>query len=141
MAIDTTETEESIITQLKTVVQRVYVTEHPNPQSPVYPYIIVYFGSPIAITTDRHITSVINDSQVGYVTVQIVSETDKISRDVHNAVRKALIGFTPTDSGQMRPGGGMAYSRSANNARPVLYYRESTYLYNTNLSWNDLPEE
>lgn len=137
MALDTIGTEDSILDQLKTIVPRVYVSEHPNPQSPEYPYMIVYFGAPITSGTDRHIVSVKHDTQQAFVTVQVISDTDQSARLVYNAVRYALIGWQPDDSGAMVPGGGMFYSRVGNNAKPTLYYRESTYRYMTNLSWED----
>lgn len=136
MSLNTGPTEDSIITQLKTVISRVYGTEVPSDIVVVYPFIVVYFGTPIRSGLDHHITSVRNDTQIGYLTVQTISTTDISARDINNKVRDKLVGFIPTDGSEMVPEGGISYSKVNSLAQPTKYYRESAFSYRTNLSWN-----
>lgn len=138
MSLDTGPAEDAIKARVLTVTPRVFVSEVPADQpTPEMPYVILYFGGPIRSARDHHITSVRNDTLIGYCTAQVISRTDISARDVNNRVRDALVGYRPPDSGEMIPGGGLAYSNGSNDVKPTKYYRESGYTYATNLSWND----
>jgi hypothetical protein len=131
--IDTTQTEEDILDQIKTVLPRVYVSEVPDNVDPGDPYIVVYFGDPIRIATDHHVENVRHDTMIGYFTVQVISKTDKAARDIKNRVKSALVGFRPYDSGAIVAEGGVSRSRSATESVPKMYYRENGYSYLTNM--------
>lgn len=135
MSLDTTSAEADILARLETIVPRVYTTEVPDGISPVYPLIVVYFGDPIRIGTDRGIVSTRNDTLRGYGLVQVQAPTDAAANAVKNRVRNALTGYRPTDCGEMMLEGGFAYSRSSGAAKPTLYYREVAFSWLTNLSW------
>lgn len=132
--IDTTSTEASIISQIKTVLSRVYISEVPPGVDPGDPYIVVYFGDPIRIATDHHLENVRNDTMVGYFTVQVASRTDAAANVIKNKVKSALVGFIPTDSGPIVSEGGVSRSRAATESVPTMYYRESGYSYYTNMT-------
>ena len=131
--IDTTQTEEDILDQIKTVLPRVYVSEVPDNVDPGDPYIVVYFGDPIRIATDHHVENVRHDTMIGYFTVQVISKTDKAARDIKNRVKSALVGFRPYDSDAIVAEGGVSRSRSATESVPKMYYRENGYSYLTNM--------
>lgn len=136
--LDTGPLEDDIEAVVKTVCTRTWVSEIPSDvATPQMPYVILYFGGPIRSASDHHITSVRNDTMIGYCTVQVVSSTDKSARDVNNRIRNALVGYRPTDAGEMASEGGLAYSRGNNDVKPTKYYRETGYSYRTNLSWNN----
>jgi hypothetical protein len=138
VTLDTGPLEDDIEALVKTVIPRVWVSEIPaDVVTPGYPYVILYFGGPIRSAADHHITSVRNDTMIGYCTVQVVSETDKSARDVNNRIRNALVGHRPPDAGEMASEGGLAYSRGNNDVKPTKYYRETGYSYRTNLGWNN----
>lgn len=138
MTLDTGPFEDAIKARVQSVTPRVFVSEvPPDEPTPAMPYVILYFGGPIRSGRDHHITSVRNDTQIGYCTAQVISKTDTSARDVNNLVRNALVGYRPPDCGEMIPGGGLAYSNGSNDVRPTKYYRESGYTFATNLGWND----
>src|SRR5664280_693982 len=122
MSQKTGPTEDSIITQLETVISRVYETIVPSGIAPVYPLIVVYFGTPARSGSDHHMTSVRNDTQIGYLTVQTISTTSISARDINDKVRDKLVGFIPVDGGEMVPEGGISYSKGNNDVPPTKYY-------------------
>ena len=135
MALTTQPAEDAIVARLKTIVPRVYVTEVPDGVSPVYPYIVVYFGEPTRMSKDRGIVSTRQDTLRGFATFQVVSPTDAASNAVKNAIRESLPGYRPPDCGEMMLEGGGGYSKAATGTAPTLYYREVAMSWLTNLSW------
>lgn len=131
--IDTTQTENSILDQIKTVFPRVYVSEVPDNVDPGDPYIVVYFGDPIRAADDHHLENVRWDSMIGYFTVQVISKTDAAANAIKNRVKSALVGFRPYDSDAIVAEGGVSRSRSATESVPKMYYRETGYSYRTNM--------
>lgn len=131
--IDTTDTEASIVDQIKTVISRVYVSEVPAGVDPGDPYVVVYFGDPIRTATDHHLENVRYDTMIGYLTVQVISRTDTAANAIKNAIKSALVGFIPDDSGPIVAEGGVSRSRSATESVPQKYYRENGYSYLTNM--------
>lgn len=141
MALDTTPTEKDIKTQVESLfpsTPRVWVSAVPDDMpTPKYPYAVLYFGMPVRIGTDHHITSTRNDTLRGFVTVQWISQNDDSCRDMANKTRALLTGYRPVDSGEMLLEGGTSYSSANGGVKPTLYYRETGFSYLTNLSWVD----
>jgi len=141
MSLDTEPTEKDIQNRIEALfpgTPRVWVSAVPDGVvTPKTPYCILYFGMPVRIGTDRHITSVRNDTMRGFVTVQWVSEDDDSARAMMNKTRAALIGYRPVDSGEMVAEGGTAYSSPSTTIKPTLYYRETGFTYLTNVTWVD----
>lgn len=138
MALETKPAEDAILARLKQIHPRWWAVEvPPGTPTPAVPYGIVYFGGPIRAAGDHHITSVKNDTQIGYCTVQTVSSTYESARAVNDRVRKELTGFIPPDCGEMIPEGSMTYARGTDDVAPTKYYRETGFTYRTNLSWNE----
>lgn len=131
--IDTTQTEASIIAQIKTVFSRVYISEPLAGTDPGDPFVVVYFGDPIRAAGDHHLTTARYDTMIGYLTVQVASRTDTAANAVKNRIKSALVGFRPFDSGEIVAEGGVSRSRSAIESVPQMYYRENGYSYRTNL--------
>lgn len=132
MALSTAQTEDDILSVIRSETPRVFVTEVPPGESPAYPYAVVYFADPIRSARGRHITSTRDDLMVGYFTVQITSRDDASARTIKDRVKNALVGYRPFDSGEITSNGGLSYSRAATNTSPVLYYREMGFSYPTN---------
>lgn len=135
--LDTTQTEVDIENRIKTVMPRVWVTEVPMGVNPGDPYAVVYFGDPIRTATDHHITSTRNDTLRGYFTVQVIASTEAAARAVKNRIKNALVGYVPTDSGEIMSEGGMSYSAANTSGSSTKYYREMGFSYFTNLGFND----
>ena len=136
MSLDTTAAEAAIIARLATTLSRVYVTEVPDNVTPVYPLIVVYFGDPVRIGTDRGIVSTRNDTQRGFAVIQVQAPTDDAARIIKNKIRVSMVGYRPTDCGEMVLEGGYGYSKAATGVKPTIYYREVGMSWLTNLSYN-----
>lgn len=141
MSLDTEPTEKDIQARVESVfpgTPRVWVSQVPDSiKTPQYPYAVLYFGMPVRIGTDHHLTSTRNDTLRGFVTVQWVSTDDDSCRDMVNKTRVALTGYKPVDSGEMTLEGGTSYSSASTAVKPSLYYRETGFSYMTNLHWVD----
>jgi len=136
MSLDTTQAEAAIVARLVTVLSRVYVTEVPDSVTPVYPLVVIYFGDPVRIGTDRGIVSTRNDTQRGFAVIQVQAPTDAAARDIKNKIRVSMVGYRPTDCGEMVLEGGYGYSKAATTVKPTIYYREVGMSWLTNLSYN-----
>ena len=136
MSLDTTQAEAAIVSRLITVLSRVYVTEVPDSVTPVYPLVVIYFGDPVRIGTDRGIVSTRNDTQRGFAVIQVQAPTDAAARDIKNKIRVSMVGYRPTDCGEMVLEGGYGYSKAATTVKPTIYYREVGMSWLTNLSYN-----
>lgn len=137
MTLSTAPFETDIQNRVLTVNPRVFVSEIPDAiPTPAMPYVVIYFGDPIRASGDHHMVSTRNDTNIGYCTVRVTSSTDTSARDVNDLIRDALVGFRPTDCGEMSLGGRMAYSNGSNDVKPTKYYRETGYSYRTNLQWS-----
>lgn len=136
MSLDTTLAEADIVVRLKTITPRVYVTEVPDNVTPVYPLIVIYFGDPVRIATDKGIVSTRNDTLRGFAVIQVQAPTDTVARDIKNKVRVSMPGYRPTDCGEMVLEGGYGYSKAATSVKPTIYYREVGMSWLTNLSYN-----
>lgn len=129
--------EDEIKARVQSVTPRVWVTEVPDDiPTPAYPYVILYFGGPVRTGFDHHITSSRNDTMVAYCTAQVISATDASARDVAVRIRDALMGFIPTNCGEVTIEGGLAYSNASNNVPPTKFFREVGGTFRTNLQWN-----
>ena len=96
------------------------------------PYVGVIFGGPIANVRDRGIVGVRQDLMTAYCIVRVAAPDAAVCRLLHDKVFNLLTGWSPTNSGQMEPKSGMAYSTGNANLRPTRYYREHSYSYPTN---------
>lgn len=130
--------EEDILSRVQTnVLSRTYDTEVPEGTTPAYPYVVVYFGTPVRSASDHHITSTRNDTLIGYVTVQVISKDAVSARAIASKAQGELTGYRPVDSGEMILDGGTAYSRVATDTKPTRFYRELAFSYRTNLTFNN----
>jgi len=131
-------TEDAITARLATIVPRVYTTEVPDGVAPVYPYIVVYFGTPVRMARGRNLMSTRQDAMRGYCMIEVAAPTDAAARAVQGAVIESLTGYRPTNAGEMtlEGGAGGGYSRAATGTNPTVYYREVAYSWVTNLAWN-----
>jgi len=136
MSLDTTQAEAAIVARLSAVLSRVYVTEVPDSVAPVYPLVVIYFGDPVRTGTDRGIVSTRNDTQRGFAVIQVQAPTDAAARDIKNKIRVSMVGYRPTDCGEMVLEGGYGYSKAATTVKPTIYYREVGMSWLTNLSYN-----
>lgn len=136
MTLSTAPAKQDIKSRIETIVPRVFITEvPPNVPTPAYPYVLLYFGGPIRAGRDHHLTSTRNDTLVSYCTAQVVSATDESATDVADLIRDSLVGFRPSDSGEMVLEM-MSYSNATTNPQPTQYTQEIGLSYRTNLQWS-----
>lgn len=128
--------EDDITAKLKTINSRVYVSEVP-PDASNFPLMVCYFGGPIRSGQDHSLRGSRSDTMIAYLTVQVMSTTDSSARDVADLVRDLLMGYHPTNCGEMVVEGGMNYSNVATSAAPTKYYREVAFTFRTNLADNN----
>lgn len=134
------EVENSIVNRVKDkVLQRVYTSEVPDNESPAMPYIVANFSYPTRTARDRHITNVRNDTRMGVATFRVVSTTDTSARAIANKLDSFLVGWEPTNSGQMIPEFNTQFSAAGATTQPTLYYRTMGFTFRTNLTWVNEP--
>lgn len=116
---------------------QVFVNDVPDDvPTPAYPYVVLYFGGPVRGFQDHHITSSRSDTMIAYATVQVVSITDISARDVMDLVRDSLMGFIPTNCGELVCEGALGYNNAQPNVPPTKFFRESGWTWRTNLQFN-----
>lgn len=138
MSLSTGTYEDEIQERIKTVCPRVYDTEVPEPnKTPALPYVVLRWTEPVRTAQDRHITSTRNDGLRGAVFVEVVSSDAKSARQVKDAIKDLLVGFRPSDCGELMAEGGAAFSRVNAEPKPTLYIRGTYFSFRTNLGWVD----
>lgn len=133
--------EDQIITRLKELPQTVYENGVPDDAQLVYsngsmlPFIVPFFGGFAKALDGRGITGVRQDLGESYVIIQCVGPTERSSRQVADIVRDKMMGFQPTDAGQLEPAGNSRFITPDFSSRPAKYISEVTFRYavNTNV--------
>ena len=96
------------------------------------PLVAVIWGGPIVVRRDRGIVSTRRDLMLSYVIVRVVTPDAATNRLLHDKVYNALVGWYPTNSGEMIPENGMSYSNGNGQVKPTRFYRELSFSYRTN---------
>lgn len=143
MSLDTYELEESILAQVKTLFPKtVYEDDIPQDDSLEYdsrgtlvPFALIEYGDLTRIRADRGIVSVRQDSYLYFFTVTIVTGRANDTKKLMGKMQDGLIGFRPTDGGEITPRGSLKFSRASTTNRPTQYLRSVTFQCLTNLSW------
>lgn len=97
------------------------------------PYAAVAFGTTYK-TSDKHITTNRDDPLRASVIVYVVGPNDYIARQYRTLVEDALIGFTPTDSGELYIEGGYNFQDSDIGLHRFIYAVNFKFI--TNLESN-----
>lgn len=144
MSLDLLAVHDQITVKLKELPQDVYETAVPEGvkiahggSRPFLPYIIVAYGDMTEFARGRGITSVRNNAGVSFAVVRVIAPAERAARQVANLVRDKLVGFQPTDAGELRLAtGGSSYVEAAGNGVPERYVAEIpfTFIVNTVVS-------
>ena len=137
MGLETSPTEDDIVTRLKTIIPRVYTTEVEAGVSPVYPLIVAYFGTPVRMAHGRSIMSTRQDALRGYGRFDVAAPTDAAARVIKDRILDSMVGYRPTNAGEMTLEGGAQYARASLDGGEPLYYRSVALSWVTNLAYND----
>lgn len=143
MALDLLSIQDQIIEKLREIPQDVYDGAVPDdksvkigPSGLFLPYVVIYFSEVQESSIGRGLTSVRDNTGVGYCAIDIYAPTPRASRQIADLVRDKLLGFQPENAGQLRPSGGRNFQVIETNAVPKKYVSEMvfTFIVNTVVS-------
>lgn len=99
------------------------------------PYLVYYVTEPIRAARGRHIVSVKYDVNIMILTVRVVAGDRHAANSVADRVRQTLVGWAPTNSGELAPVGGAGHSRTSSETQPSEYVRDLAFEFRTNLTF------
>lgn len=140
MSLNLLAVQDQITNKLKELNQDVYDTAVPENVKIAHggnklflPYIVVSYGDMAESARGRGITSVRHNVGISYAVVKCVAPTERAAREVAGLVRDKLLGFKPTDAGEMRlTPGGRNYVDADGNGSPERYVAEIPFVYIVN---------
>lgn len=140
MSLDLLSVHDQITAKLRELPQDVYETTAPDDsklrfdaQGNVLPYIVVIYSDMYENTDTNGILGTRYDTKVSYADVLCIGPTERSARQVANVVRDKLLGFKPTDAGELRLEGGTAYAVKDN--KPNRYSSEVSFAFPVNTVW------
>jgi hypothetical protein len=141
MSLNLLAVHDQIITKLKELPQDVYETAPPedsklrfDPSGMILPYIVVEFSDMYPSVGGAGIVSSKYDVGESYIIASCVGPTQRSSRQVADLVRDKLMGFQPTDGGELKLfGGGVGYT--AEDPKPNRFISELGFSFLVNTVW------
>jgi len=98
------------------------------------PYIVVQYSDMYPTGTGNGITGAKYNAAQSYMLVTCVADNERATRQVADAVKNKIVGFQPTDAGEIRFEGG-AITYAALDGRPKRYTVEVGFLFQVNTAW------
>jgi hypothetical protein len=140
MSLNLIAVTDQITTQLNLLPQDVYETAAPedtklkfDASGNLLPYIVVQYADMFP-TSDNGITGAKYDGAKSYMLVSCVAQNERATRQVADAVKNNIVGFQPSDAGEIRfEGGAIAYS--AIETKPNRYVTEIGFTFPVNTVW------
>ena len=141
MSLNLIAVTDQITTKLEELPQDVYETAAPDDSKlrfdasgRLLPYIVVQYSDMYPTGVGNGILSAKYDAAQAYALVTCVSENERASRQVADAVKNKLVGFQPTDAGEIRfEGGAITYASS--EAKTKRFVVEIGFLFQVNTAW------
>jgi hypothetical protein len=99
------------------------------------PYVVVTYGDMTEAGNQTGIISAKYNLGMSYCTIACVAPTQRAARQVADLVRNSLVGFRPTDGGELRLAGGRNYGDVDGNAVPKKYISELNFVFPVNTVW------
>jgi hypothetical protein len=132
--------QDQITNKLKELNQDVYDTAVPENVKITHggsklflPYIVATYGDMTESSRGRGITSVRNNAGMSYAVIKSIAPTERAAREVAGLVRDKLLGFAPTDAGELRLApGGRNYVDADGNGAPERYVAEIPFVFIVN---------
>ncbi len=122
--------------------QDVYETSVPNDTKIAHganalfnPYVVVSYGDMTEAALGRGIVSSRYNTGMSYCVVRCIAPTQMAARQVANLVRDSLLGFQPSDAGELRVAGGRNYAKTDGNAIPGSFVAELAFTFAVNTVW------
>lgn len=140
MSLDLLAIQDDVTDRLKELAQDVYETEAPedsklrfDANGMILPYIVVIHSDVYDSADSGGIVSTKYDTKDTYVDVVCVAPTERSSRQVAQLVRDKLLGFVPTNAGEMKIDGNRRYT--IKDAKPNRFASELSFVYPVNIVW------
>lgn len=141
MSLNLVAVTDQITEKLRELPQDVYETAAPDDSKlrfdasgRLLPYIVVQYSDMYPTGTGNSIVGAQYDAAQSYALITCVSENERASRQVADAVRNKIVGFQPTDAGQIRfEGGSITYASAEGKTK--RYVVEAGYLFQVNTVW------
>lgn len=141
MSLNLLAVHDEIATKLRELAQDVYETSAPDDSKlrfdangMILPYIVIEYSDMYPATEGRGIVSSRYDVGQSFIVVSCVGPTERSVRQVADLVRGKLLGFKPSDAGELVPsGGGAAYTEQ--DAKPNRYISELGFTFMVNTVW------
>lgn len=141
MSLNLLAVQDQIAVKLRELPQDVYETSAPDDSKlkfdtngTILPYIVIEFSDMYESGQSGGILSAQYDIAESFVIVSCIGPTERSVRQVADAVRGKLTGFTPTDAGQLKFSGGNRYF-AGQDARPNRYVAEVSFVFPVNTVW------
>lgn len=140
MSLDLLSVQDQITAKLRELPQDVYETTAPDDSKlrfdatgNVLPYIVVIYSDMYESTDSNGVVGTRFDTKVSFADIMCVGPTERSARQVANVVRDRLLGFTPSNAGELRLEGGTAYATKDN--KPNRYSAEISFAFPVNTVW------
>jgi hypothetical protein len=140
MSLDLLAVQDQITAKLRELAQDVYETTAPDDSKlrfdangMILPYIVVRYSDMYDSIDSRGVVSSRYDTKVSYADVMCIGPTDRSVRQVAGLVRDKLLGFTPSDAGELRIDGGTHYVGI--DPKPNRFEAELSFVFPVNTVW------
>jgi hypothetical protein len=140
MSLNLLAVQDQIVVKLNELSQDVYETSVPDEKKlrfdangVLLPYIVVEFSDMEPGGNIGGILSSKYDVMSSSIVVSCVGPSERSVRQVAGLVRDKLIGYTPTDAGELRPAGGISYTNS--DQKVNRYVSELGFIFAVNTIW------
>jgi hypothetical protein len=141
MSLNLIAVHDQITAKLRELPQDVYETSAPDDSKlrfdangRLLPYIVVQYSDMYPTGTGNGITGAKYDAAQSYALVSCISENERASRQVADAVKNKIVGFQATDAGEIRfEGGAITYATPDGKAK--RYVVETGFLFQVNTVW------
>jgi hypothetical protein len=143
MSLDLLSVHNQITAKLREdLAQDVYETAVPDDKKIAHganglfnPYVVAIYGDMTESGSGRGILSTRYNTGTSYCVIMCVAPTQMAARQVANLVRESLLGFQPTDAGELRPAGGRNYAKTESVSVPKSYVSEVAFSFTVNTVW------
>lgn len=140
MSLNLLAVHDQITAKLNELAQDVYETAAPDDSKLRFdsnglllPYIVVTYADMYDSIDSKGVLSTRYDVKVSYADVYCVGPTERSARQVAELVRDKLLGFTPTDAGELRIEGGTKYAMR--ESKQNCFVSELSFSFPVNTVW------
>lgn len=141
MSLNLIAVHDQITTKLRELPQDVYETSAPedsklkfDASGRLLPYIVVQYSDMYPTGTGNSIVGAKYDAAQSYMLVTCVAENERAIRQVADLVKNKIVGFKPSDAGEIKFEGG-AITYAATETKPNRYTVEIGFIFQVNTAW------